>query len=856
MTIPPELDGHLQRLARMPVLMIATDYDGTLAPIVENPSEAHPDREAMVAVCRLAELAHTHVSIISGRSLRDLAGLTGAPDGVRLIGSHGSEFDPDFATKLPAEAVALRERVHADFVRIADTHQGFGIETKPASVAFHYRNAGEAAAEEALDQILKGPATYEGVQVKRGKKVLELAVVATNKGEALRTARQRVGASAVLFLGDDVTDEDAFATLAGPDVGVKVGEGETLAGFRLGDTHAVSRVLARLYELRAAWEGGSEAVAIEDHAMLSDQRTIALVAPGARIVWCCLPRIDSPSLFSELVCGPAAGYFVVRPADEDGGEARVRYDGDTFHLCTEWDGITVTDWLDCSGGRVMQRAGRSDLMREVTGTGRVRIEFSPRVDFGRVPTRMRMHEDGLILEDTFDPIVLRSPGVVWELHEEGSHQTAVAEVDLDPDTPLVLQLRYGTGSLREAIVRPEQRSEQTRQFWSGWAEHLTLPAIATEEVRRSALALKALCHGPSGAIVAAGTTSLPEWIGGVRNWDYRYCWPRDASLAAAALARLGSTGEAMRLLDWLLQIVDGLASKDRLMPIYTVAGGMLHPEAEIGELSGYAGSRPVRVGNAAAHQVQLDVFGPIVELVHRLMGMGAPLSADHWRLVEAMVEAVGLRWREPDHGIWEIRTAKRHHLHSKIMCWQTARLGVEIAEQFAGIERPHWGELRDEIASEILVKGWCEDLKSFASTYESSDVDAGVLHVVLSGLIAPDDPRAASTIETVEHQLRGGAGVWRYRGDDGLPGSEGAFNLCTTWLIRAQAMCGRVEEARELFEAYLGLCGSTGLLPEEYDPESGRGLGNHPQAYSHLGLIEAALCLSELAAPTPGCGAG
>lgn len=844
MAIPPELDDRLRDLARQPVLLIATDYDGTLAPIVENPADAHPDREAMVAVCRLAELAHTHVSIISGRSLRDLADLTGAPDGVRLIGSHGSEFDPDFATNLPGEAVELRERVHADFVRIANTHEGFGIETKPASVAFHYRNAEEKAAEAALEAIMRGPATYEGVQIKRGKKVLELAVVATNKGEALKTARQRVGASAVIFFGDDVTDEDAFCTLAGPDAGVKVGGGETGAAFRVEGTRDVARAMARLYELRAAWEGGAEAVPIEDHAVLSDQRTIALVAPGARVVWCCLPRIDSPSLFSELVCGPAAGYFAVRPAGE-AGEPRVRYDGDTFHLKTEWDGVCVTDWLDCSGGRVMQRAGRSDLIREISGSGRVRVEFAPRLDFGRVPTSMRVHEDGLSIDDTFDPIVLRSPGVAWELVDEGMHQTAVAEVELSPDTPVVLQLRYGTGSLREAIVRAEQRSEQTRQFWSSWAAGLEVPAIASEQVRRSALALRALCHGPSGAIAAAGTTSLPEWIGGVRNWDYRYCWPRDASMAAAVLARLGSSAEAMRLLDWLLQIVDGLPSKDRLMPVYTVVGGMLHAEAEIRELSGYAGSRPVRVSNAAAHQVQLDVFGPIVELVHLLMQTGAPLSADHWRLVEAMVEAVRVRWREPDHGIWEIRTSKRHHVHSKVMCWQTARLGAEIAEQFAGVERPSWVELRDEIASEILVRGWSESKRSFTSAYESSDVDAAVLYVVLAGLVAPDDPRAAGTIDAVERTLRGGSGVWRYRGEDGLPGSEGAFNLCTTWLIRALAMCGRREESRALFKDYLGLCGSTGLLPEEFDPETGRGLGNHPQAYSHLGLIEAALCLQE-----------
>lgn len=842
----PSLDERLQHLAGASVLLVASDYDGTLSPIVDDPAMAAPHRAAMVAVRRLAELPRTHVAIISGRALSDLASLTGAPDSVRLVGSHGSEFDPDFASRLPAATLDLRERVLRSLNEIAASAPGLSVEAKPASVAFHFRNAETPDAERALRAVESGPATWEGVRVKHGKMVIELAVIATDKGGALATMRHRVGATAVLFLGDDVTDEDAFATLTGPDVGVKVGEGDTAAAYRVGTTEDVARQLARLCELREQWALGSRAVPIEDHAILADQRTVTLVAPGARIVWACLPRIDSPALFAELLGGPAAGYFAVRPAEESEDPPVVVYEDDTFHLRTQWPNLRVTDWLDCSGGRPTQRAGRADLVRRIEGEGPVRIEYAPRLDFGRVPTRLEVRDDGLVVDDSFDPVVLRAPGVAWRLVDEGEHQTAVADVTLRPGEPIVLELRYGTGSLRPSVVRVEQRDEQTRRFWSAWASTLTLPPVAPAAVQRSALVLRALCQGPTGGIAAAGTTSLPEWIGGVRNWDYRYCWPRDASMAAATLARLGSVGEGLRLLDWLLGVVDQSPAKDRLMPVYTVSGGTLHAEAEIGELSGYAGSRPVRVGNAASRQVQLDVFGPIVELVHLLVTLGAPLSSEHWRLVEAMVEAVRQHWREPDHGIWEIRAPKRHHVHSRVMCWQTARLGAEIADLFTGRQRPEWEVCRDEIAADVLEHGWHDGAGAFTTAYGFEEVDAAVLHIGLTGLLPPGDERFVRTVEAVERHLRGGPTVWRYRCDDGLPGAEGGFNLCTAWLVRAYLLVGRRADAEELFERYLELQGPTGLIPEEFDPKTGRGLGNHPQAYSHIGLIEAALALSEL----------
>ncbi|MEM1185382.1 MAG: trehalose-phosphatase [Planctomycetota bacterium] len=842
-----ELGGRVSALARVPVLLVASDYDGTLSPIVDNPDDARPDRDAMIALRSLADLPNTHVALVSGRALKDLAELSQAPDHLHLVGSHGSEFDLDFADTLDPDAADLKLRIEESLTVLANEHPGCTVEVKPASVAFHYRNAEPSVGEAAVEKLRAGAASWDGVYVKSGKMVLELAVVSTSKGTALNVIRGRVGASAIAFLGDDVTDEDGFATLTGPDLGVKVGGGTTLAPFRVESTREVARLLARLCELRQAWMAGSDAVPIETHAMLTDQRTIAMVTPNARIVWMCAPRIDSGSLFAELLGGPAAGHFSVRPVGTATPLSQ-QYLGDSFHLRTVWPKVTVTDYLDCSGGRVTQRAGRTDLVRVIDGAGKIRIEFAPRLDFGRTHTHLRIVDDGLEVDDTVDPIVLRSPRVAWTLIDEGPHHTATAEVDLSElDGPLELELRYGTGSLGPAVIEQRKRSRVTERYWGTWATGLDLPDAVPDAARalmvRSALVIKGLCQGPTGAIAAAATTSLPESIGGVRNWDYRYCWPRDAALSGTALVRMGATDEALRLLDWLLGVVDDLPNPDRLSPIYTVAGGELPPEAEIAELSGYAGSRPVRVGNAASRQLQLDVFGPIVELVHSLLESGAPLSAEHWRLVDAMVGAVASRWSEPDHGIWEIRGPKRHHVHSKVMCWQAVALGVEIAERHHGRPRPDWIELRDAIAADVNANGFNTELQTFTGAYDETEIDASVLAVGLTGLIDPKDARFSGTIDAVEKALRTDNTVYRYKMDDGLPGAEGGFNICTTWLIESLAKNGRVDQAKSLFEAYCSLAGPTGLLAEEFDQETGLALGNHPQAYSHLGLVNAALAL-------------
>lgn len=581
---------------------------------------------------------------------------------------------------------------------------------------------------------------------------------------------------------------------------------------------------------------------IEEHSLLSDQRSLALVDATGCIDWFCAPRVDSAALFARLLGDGDAGYFSIQAAD-GAAPLEQHYRGDTLTVRTRWPRFHVDDWLDCFGGKPTQRAGRSELVRVLAGHGRVRITFAPRLDFGRVNTRLEVSEHGVIILDNPEPIVLRSPGVRWTLRKDGAHDTAIAEVDLAAD-PVVLELRYGSGHLRPSAADIAHRQAFTEAYWANGIQQLVFPQAAHDLVRRSTLLLRGLVFGPTGAIAAAGTTSLPEALGGVRNWDYRYCWLRDAALTAACLLRLGSAHEAMRYLDWLLDVVNECESPDRLRPLYTVGGRTLGPEGEISELAGYRNSRPVRIGNAASRQVQLDVFGPIVDLVALLLDYDAPISSDHWRLVQAMVQAVEARWREPDHGIWEIRAEARHHVHSKVMCWQTIDRAVRVADRFLGRDRADWRGLRDEIARDVLDSGYKADLGHFTAAYDGGDTDAAALAVGLSGLLPPDDERFIRTVEAVERELLRGPIVYRYRSPDGLPGSEGGFYLCNAWLVEAYLLCGRRDDAQELFAATVATAGPTGMLPEEYDPELCVGLGNIPQAYSHLGIIENAISLS------------
>lgn len=831
----------------MPRLLVASDYDGTIAPIVSDPAKAYPHRESVSALRALAGLTATTAAVISGRALRDLAALSRLPVEVQLIGSHGSEFDVGFVHAIDNDAKQLLQEVQNSLTHIAENNPGAAVELKPASVALHVRNASPEVGRRALQQARQGPASWVGVQVTEGKAVIELAVIQTDKGAALDIIRHQEGASAAVFFGDDVTDEKAFARLSGPDVGIKVGDGDSLAGYRVTSTEEVAKALAYLLEERRTWLAGASAPRIERLTMLASPRAKVLVTPDGTVTWFCHPEPDSAAVFAHLLGGPEAGHFTIAP-ERPGLPLSQRYFDGTMTVETRWASLQVVDYLPHD-----VPPERTDLTRVITGDAKAVVTFAPRPEFGQVPVTLVHEPAGLRVHGTNDPIVLRSPGVQWEIFEEGIHHVARAVVD-PSHGPVVLEMRCGTSDLAPAMVSEADRRHEAERYWRGWADDLELPPLKPDLMKRSALTLRGLVHEPSGSIMAAATTSLPEDIGGVRNWDYRYCWLRDASLTAHALVSLGSLGEAEEFLDWVHRVLETLSGPERLHPLYTLYGETLGPEAVLDQLPGYAGSRPVRVGNAANMQVQLDVFGPIVDLIAALAdarerkGIADPAKAlpdREWELVHAMVSAVQRRWREPDHGIWEIRGNPRHHVYSKVMGWLTVDRALRLSTRFGRMADPAWAELRDTIAEEVKAKGWNEQVQSYTAAYDGTDLDAATLHIGLSGLIDASDPRFAATVVATEAELRSGSTVYRYHHDDGLPGGEGGFHLCAAWLVEAYLLIGKREDAEALFAQLVDVAGPTGLLSEEYDPVAERSLGNHPQAYSHLGLLRCAQLLSQ-----------
>lgn len=837
--LPAELRRAIVQIARTPRLLVACDYDGTLAPITTNPDEARARPESVGALRSLATLHETTCAVISGRALRDLAILSRLPSEIHLVGSHGSEFDIGFVHALEPEARELHRNLEAELARVIDGVAGASLEVKPASIAVHVRRADRDAARQVVAAVHEGPSTWEGVTTTDGKEVVELSVVKTDKGSALDTLRHQAGATAAVFVGDDVTDEKAFARLQGPDLGVKVGDGDTLAQYRIGDTTDVATVLAFLLEERRNWLYGEQAPPIERISMLANERSVALLTPDAKLTWLCHPGPDAPAVFADLLGGESAGHFSIKP-HRNGLPLGQRYLPNTMTVETRWSRLLVTDYLEPESA-----PHRTDLVRVISGETTASLVFAPRPEFGGVPVRLLREEDGLRVLGTSEPFVLRSPGVQWEITSDGLHDTASALVPLERDKPVVLELRCGTTDLGPHELTEIERRARAGRYWSEWATALKLPQVEPELVARSALTLRGLADADTGGVMAAATTSLPEEIGGVRNWDYRYCWIRDGAMTVRELVTLGSLDEAEGFLRWLHGVLSTLAGPERLHPLYTLAGTQLGAEAVIDSLPGYKGSRPVRVGNLANHQVQLDVFGPVVELVMTLAEARGELRDEDWQMVRAMAEAVTRRWSEPDHGIWEERHVPRHRVYSRVMCWVTIDRAIKLAEIYGRPVPAGWVELRDRISADVLENGWNPEVQAFTTAYDGTDLDAASLFVGLSGLLDPQDERFQSTVTAIEAELRSGSTVYRYRRDDGLPGGEGGFHLCAAWMIEAYLLTGRRTEAEELFEQLVDAAGPTGLLPEQYDPVAERSLGNHPQAYSHIGLIRCARLLSE-----------
>ncbi len=541
----------LATVARAPPLLVACDYDGTLAPVTGVLGSVRPLREAASALRSLAILPATTTAVISGRALRELAALSRLPAEVHLIGSHGSEFDTGFVHTLDPRARALQARLVDALRRITRRQPGAVLEGQ-ARERGGARAPGRPGGRRA--GAGQGPVGARhlgsGCTSPKVPRSLELSVVPTDKGEALDVLRHRCGVTAAVFVGDDNSAEEVFARLAGPDLGIKVGDGATLAAHRVRDPQEAAVVLSVLAELRAAWQYGAAAAPIERLSLLGNGRSLALLTPDATVCWQCVPEPTSGAVFAHLLGGAPAGYFSVRP-EQEALSLGQRYVSGTMTLETRWPGLLVTDYLDRYA-----EVHRTDLIRVISGSAPAVVEFAPRPEFGQVMARIEARPDGLVVAGTSSPIALRSPGTAWEVMRDGGHHSARAVVRPAPGRPVVLELRCGTDDLSAHPVPEPSRRELAGALWSRWLSGLTLPGRDAALVARSALTLRALCYADTGAIMAAATTSLPETVGGIRNWDYRHCWLRDAALTAQALVSLGSTAESgTAFLDWLRGIL-------------------------------------------------------------------------------------------------------------------------------------------------------------------------------------------------------------------------------------------------------------------------------------------------------------
>ncbi|HVK17574.1 MAG TPA: glycoside hydrolase family 15 protein [Fimbriiglobus sp.] len=583
------------------------------------------------------------------------------------------------------------------------------------------------------------------------------------------------------------------------------------------------------------------ALRIEDYALIGDCQTAALVGTDGSIDWLCLPRFDSDACFAALLGTPDHGRWQVAPTTPVRCVRR-SYRGDTLVLDTEFEtdggAVRVTDFMPIRGKA-------PDVVRIVEGVrGRVsmRSELVIRFDYGSFVPWVRRAADGIRAVAGPDSLQLHTTA---ETHGENLKTVSEFAVAAGQRVPFVLTWEHSYEP-EPAAIDPEQALRDTLSWWGEWSARCTYDGEWRDLVVRSLITLKALTYMPSGGIVAAATTSLPEKIGGVRNWDYRYCWLRDATLTLLALINAGFVDEAREWGDWLLRAVAGDPSRTKIM--YGLAGERRLPEYEVPWLPGYEGSKPVRVGNAAHDQFQLDVYGEVCDVLHHARLAGFRPREVSWNLARSLVGFVVAAWREPDEGIWEVRGPRQHFTHSKVMAWVALDRVIKSAEHFK-MEAPlrEWRRVRKAIHDRVCQDGYNAELNSFTQAFGSKLLDASLLMIPLVGFLPPDDPRVVGTVAAVEKYLRKDGFVARYdtgQTNDGLPPGEGAFLPCTFWLADCYAQMGRRDEARELFGRLTGLCNDVGLLAEEYDPVAGRLVGNFPQAFSHVGLVNTAFNLS------------
>jgi GH15 family glucan-1,4-alpha-glucosidase len=586
---------------------------------------------------------------------------------------------------------------------------------------------------------------------------------------------------------------------------------------------------------------------IEDYALIGDLHTAALVGRDGSIDWLCLPHFDSPACFARLLGHKNHGFWQIAPAGAPKSVLATRrwYRPDSLVLETEYDTPTGTVRVtDC----MPNRDNHPHLVRSiegVSGTVDMHMELVVRYDYGDVLPWVTSHEGLTRLTAGPDSVAL------WHRVEiVGEDMKSVADFTVTERQryPFTL-VWYPSHEEPPPPLDSWYAVHLTEAYWTEWALSCCYQGPYRDAVMRSLITLKALSYEPTGGIVAAATTSLPEALGGNRNWDYRYCWLRDATLTLEALMRGGYFNEAMSWRDWLLRAVAGDVSKLQIM--YGAAGERRLDEWEASWLPGYENSTPVRIGNAASEQYQLDVYGEVMSALYssaRTQGMHSEAA---WALQVELIKFIEKGWTQPDDGIWEVRGPRRHFTHSKVMAWVAVDRAVRILEEFPELKGPvdKWRALRDDIHAEVCEKGYNQDVGAFTQYYGSDQLDASILMMPLVGFLPPSDARVVSTVEAVQRELIDHGFVLRYRTSDdgavdGLTGREGAFLACSFWLVDCLHMIGREEEAVELFERLIALSNDLGLLSEEYDPLAGRMVGNFPQAFSHVSLINSAFRLT------------
>jgi GH15 family glucan-1,4-alpha-glucosidase len=581
---------------------------------------------------------------------------------------------------------------------------------------------------------------------------------------------------------------------------------------------------------------------IEDYALIGDCQTAGLVALDGSIDWLCFPRFDSGACFAALLGTPEHGRWVVAPTEPVRRVTR-SYRGDTLVLDTTFEtdsgAVTLTDCMPI-------RTGQPDLVRLVRGVRgkvRMRTELVIRFDYGSITPWVKRESGGLCAVGGPDTIHVRTP---VQLRGEGWTTVGEFEVTEGDQVPFVLTW-HPSHDAAPPPIEAARAIEATVSWWRAWSAGCTYEGEFRDAVVRSLITLKALTYTPTGGIVAAPTTSLPEHIGGQRNWDYRYCWLRDATFTLTALMQSGYRDEARAWRQWLLRAVAGKGSELHIM--YGLAGERRLPELELPWLPGYEDSKPVRIGNAAYDQFQLDVFGEVLDCLHLGRRFGLTDVSGDWRIERELLDRLETVWDEPDEGIWEVRGPKRFFTHSKLMAWVAFDRAIKDVERF-GLDGPanRWRDRRNHLHREICDRGFNTERNAFVQSYGGTEVDAALLMMAEVGFLPVSDPRIIGTVAAIERDLVRDGFVDRYRtesGVDGLPHGEGAFLLCTFWLADNYALMGRTADARRIFENLLSIRNDVGLLAEEFDPVARRQLGNFPQAFSHLGLISTARNLTQ-----------